>query len=116
MATYSGRIANPLEAGLRNQKTIASFKDIVTLGDVTRTSTEQTPRKSLLSTNMGVGIRKTWFTDLNFFKSITQMATPVTKVLKGSTTVGIQYEPVNTAPVTAKPIRRWPREWHGENM
>jgi hypothetical protein len=96
--------------------TIKGYGDVTTLGQVVSTSNIDITRKYLLDSPEGVGVRIKWHGNENFHQAQSKQADRVVKVLTGVGTVGIGYEVKINNPTQNKPARRWPRDWHGENM
>lgn len=72
------------------------------------------PHYSILNRHM-VGTR-TGYDGANFFPTEIEFAEQVHKTNTGISTYGIGYTPVISDTATKSELRRWPRNWFGDNI
>jgi hypothetical protein len=110
-----GAIAHNTKIGTR-KFTIASLKSIPRYGFVISTVGLESNRKYGILPSVLIGKRIRWIKGENTLQGNAKYTTRPSKTFTGISTIGIQYQPPTSMPAPEKKVRRWPRDWHGENM
>lgn len=98
---------------LRQTLTAASVDSV--LGMVVSTGNQDVTRQYKILPGQKKGSRKQRVTDDDMITVNGEVGQRIAKVLTGIGAFGVGYNPTPTTP-EAKPIRKYPRDWHGENM
>lgn len=104
----------PLLVGTRT-RSIASYGAITYQGVSVDINIVDLDRTYAMIEEVGVGQRTTWFAEGDMTPVPVVKGERVPPILVGASAFGIHYTPIIVAQ-EEKRIRRWPRDWHGENM
>jgi hypothetical protein len=104
----------PILIGTRS-RVVNGYEATTYQGSIVDINTVDAERHYAMLQQQGTGKRNTWFTSDNMMFAPTVKASRVSPALVGVGAFGIHY--TQTIIVQDdKRIRRWPRDWHGENM
>lgn len=104
----------PLLGREQRQAITANSVDRV-LGMVVTTTNQDGTRKYRILPGQTKGLRRQRIKDDDLVTVNGSVGQRINKVLTGIGAFGIGYNPTPTTP-ECKPIRKYPRDWHGENM
>jgi hypothetical protein len=74
------------------------------------------PRIYKIIQKKALGTRRRWYTDDNIQQMALTSQDHLNRTRTGVSTVGTDFNPTIITNPGSTRVRRWPRDWHGENM